>query len=83
MTFPLDQQILSDPNVWITDSAATIHTTPHSVGMSDGQEATAPRDSITVGNGAKEQASQISSIKGAVCDKYGNKLSQDWFIYFL
>jgi hypothetical protein len=75
MTFPLDQQILSDPNVWIADSAATVHTTPHSVGMSDGQEATA-RDSITVGNGAKEQASQIASIEGAVCDKYGNELSR-------
>ena len=33
MTFPDDQAILTDPNVWIADTAATVHNTPHSLGM--------------------------------------------------
>ncbi len=73
ITFPKDHKILSDPNVQITDTAATVQTTPHSFGMSDGKKATGD-DSITVGNGDKEPAPQIASITEMICDKHGNEL---------
>jgi Zinc knuckle len=33
MTFPMTQQLLSDPNVWIGDTGATTHMTPHADGL--------------------------------------------------
>jgi hypothetical protein len=33
LTFPTAQKILSDPNVWIADSAATTHSTGHTEGL--------------------------------------------------
>jgi hypothetical protein len=33
MTFPKDVGFLNDPNVWIADTAATVHMTPHSQGI--------------------------------------------------
>jgi hypothetical protein len=33
MKFPQDQRMLNNPNMWIADSAATVHTTPHEMGM--------------------------------------------------
>ena len=53
--------MLTDPNVWITDTAAMVHTTQHNYGMSDGKTATSD-DSITIGNGKNEPASKIVSI---------------------
>jgi hypothetical protein len=39
LTFPTNQEILSDPNIWIADTAATVHNTPHGIGMSHIREA--------------------------------------------
>jgi hypothetical protein len=75
ITFPTNQAILSDPNVWIADKAATVHTTPHSQGMKYKKEATAD-DAITVGNGNREPALHITSITGMICNKHGNELNQ-------
>jgi hypothetical protein len=61
MSFPTDQLMLTDPNVWIANTATTIHTTPHVNGMSNGKLATA-EDSITVGNGANKPASQAPCV---------------------
>jgi hypothetical protein len=35
LTFPTAQKILSDPNVWIADSAETTHSTGHMEGPYD------------------------------------------------
>jgi hypothetical protein len=32
MTFPMDKKMLMDLNVWIADTAATVHTMPHAYG---------------------------------------------------
>jgi hypothetical protein len=48
MTFPIDQKMLMDPNIWIAGTAATVYTTPCAYGMSDSMKAGA-HDSITVG----------------------------------
>jgi hypothetical protein len=75
LSFPTDQLLLSDPNVWITDTAAKVHTTPHKQGAINKRAATGA-DSITVGNGRKETAAEIADIPGVVCDNHGNKLSK-------
>jgi hypothetical protein len=74
-TFPTNHKILIDPNVGITDTAATVHTTPYSQGMKNCKKATED-DAITVGNGSKESASQIANITGTICDKEGNELNR-------
>jgi hypothetical protein len=33
MTFPDNHDFLSDPNVWIADTGATVHNTPHQCGL--------------------------------------------------
>jgi hypothetical protein len=50
ITYPKDHKILTDPNVWIADTTAMVHTTHHSLGMSNGKKATED-DAITIGNG--------------------------------
>jgi hypothetical protein len=75
LTFPNDQSFLEDPNVWIAGTAATVHTTPHIKGCVN-IRAASRADSIMVGNGSNEFASQIVDIPGAVCDKHGNELTR-------
>jgi hypothetical protein len=57
----------------LSDTAATGHTALHGSRTSYGKLATS-KDSITVGNGAKEQALKISNTIGTMCDNYGNEL---------
>ena len=73
MMFPTDQKMLTDPNVWIANTAATVHTTPHASGMTEEKDAT-KEVSIRVGNDDKEPASKIASIVGMMCTKHGNEL---------
>ena len=75
ITFPNKQSYLSDPSVWIADTAATVHTTPHSYGAINKRKATR-EDSITVGSGESESVSMLTDIPGTMCDKYGNELKQ-------
>jgi hypothetical protein len=55
-SFPKNQDLLLDPNVWITDLAATVHTTAHKHGLHMLTKAT-DADLITMGNGVAEKAS--------------------------
>jgi hypothetical protein len=73
LTFPTSQKTLEDPNVWIGDTAATTHSTPHTQGLYDMQEPTA-KDSVTMGNGKSESASSIGKLTGTLCNKHGDKL---------
>jgi hypothetical protein len=73
LTFPTAQKILSDPNVWITDSAATTHSTGHTEGLYDLRH-TGTSDNIFMGNGAKESVHSIGKLTGTICDQYGNQL---------
>jgi hypothetical protein len=75
LTLPHDHLFLEDPNVWIADAAATVHTTPH-IKSCVNMRAASRADLIMVGNGSNESASQIVDIPGAVCDKHGNELSR-------
>jgi hypothetical protein len=76
MYFQVDQRMLTDLNVWIADTSATVHTTPYASGMHNIKEATAD-DSVTIVNGTNVKALRVASITGMRCnDKHGNKLGQ-------
>jgi hypothetical protein len=49
MSFPTDQQILNDPNVWIGDTGATVHMTPHKNGIANVRKGS-KNDAVTMGN---------------------------------
>jgi hypothetical protein len=70
MTFPSNHDFLSDPNVWIADTGATVHNTPHKCGLSN-VRAASKSDAITMGNGGSEKAATIADIKGTIYNKNG------------
>ena len=75
MTFPMMQELLSDPNVWIGDTGATIHMTSHVGGLSNICDAK-QSDLVTMGNMKVEKASKIGDLAGMVCDNTGNELGK-------
>jgi hypothetical protein len=75
LTFPTSQKILEDPNVWIGNTAATTHSTPHTQGLYDMKKSTA-KDSVRMGNGKSESASSIGKLTGTLCNRHGDKLIQ-------
>ena len=72
LTFPTKVQMLKDENVWIADTGASVHTSPHKLGMVNLRQPSAS-DAITVGNGTTESAGMIGDLPGTVCDKFGNE----------
>ena len=70
MSFANDQTILQDPNVWIADTAATVNITRHKNGIENERKASGD-DSVTMGNGNKEDAAEIGDLKGTWCNKHG------------
>jgi hypothetical protein len=74
MEFPKDQKFLDNPNVWIGDTGASVHMTPHRRRMHDVKKAKQV-DATTMGNGKSEDAAVIGSIDGRLCDKHGNVLN--------
>ena len=76
LKFPKAMEMLSDPNVWIADSATTVHMTANENGAisilnkSDQNDA----NSITMGNGANESMKKMVNIPWVICDKNGNEV---------
>jgi hypothetical protein len=58
-----------DPNIWIGDTAATVHMTPHEEGMVNMKNT---RGGITVGNGEVMVAKKTGDIPCELCDRHGN-----------
>ena len=65
MTFPAKLGLLDDPNVWIVDTGATVHSMPHAAGMVDIKRASG-MDSVTMGNGVSVKATIIGNINGTI-----------------
>jgi gag-polypeptide of LTR copia-type len=65
-TFPNHQDLLLQPNIWIGDSAATVHMSPHEEGMINIKNI---RGGITVGNGETMVTKKIGDIPCDICDK--------------
>jgi hypothetical protein len=72
-SLPKGQEVLQDPNVWIADSGATVHTTPYKASIVKHKPADRG-DAITIGNGASEEASIIGTLKGTIHDKHGTEV---------
>jgi hypothetical protein len=76
MTFPNTQELLIDPNIWIADTAATVHMTPHEMGCTNARKASKVNN-ITMGNnGSNEKAKKIVDIPCTACDKHGNQITE-------
>ena len=73
MCFLTSTEFLSDLNVWIVDTVATVHSMPHSEGLGNPKEASVS-DSVTIGNGADIGVKMIMQLPGTICDKHGNEL---------
>jgi hypothetical protein len=69
-TFPQSQDLLLDPNIWIADLAATVHTTAHKQGFHTLTTAM-DANSITVGNGIAEKAFLVGKLTGTMCKRMG------------
>jgi hypothetical protein len=69
-SFPDSQAILLDPNVWIGDTAATVHMTPHAEGMVNMKNT---KGGITVGNGEDMLAKKIGDTLCELCYRHGKK----------
>jgi hypothetical protein len=74
MEFPTDQKFLDNSNVWIGDTGASVHMSPHRGGMRDLKKARYI-NAIAMANGSSEDATVIGNISGRVCDKNGNVLN--------
>jgi hypothetical protein len=76
LTFPIkDSKLLLDPNIWIADTAASVHMTAHQQGLMNIRTATND-ETIMMGNGNSELATVIGTLPGTVCDQYGNELNK-------
>jgi hypothetical protein len=72
MEFPDSMRMLNDPNIWILNTAASVHTSPYQHGMTP-ESKTVNSGSITIGNGIAEKTAMYGHISGIVCNKQGSK----------
>ena len=66
LTFNRSRDFLLNPNLWIADSAALNHITPHNVGMKNAQNMTTQ---ATWGNGTTNKAMMSGDIQGVLTIK--------------
>ena len=69
---PNSLDILQDPDIWIGDTGATVHSTPHDIGFGDVHDDSTT--GIVVANGEKMPCAKVGTIKGSICDKEGHAI---------
>ena len=60
--------VLKNCNVWIADSGATTHSTPHGHGIVNGRDAK-DSEKVTMGVGESVKPNQVGDIVGQQYDK--------------
>jgi hypothetical protein len=60
-----NEDMMNDPDIWIADTAATVHMTSHRQGLVNLQKVN-DGDSITMGNGIQEKIEEIADVIGSV-----------------
>ena len=75
MAIPSNFKLLALLNIWIVDIGATIHNTPHEIGLTNARSGTS-KDSITIGNSKKMPSKYIEDIKGTITTKYGQEIAR-------
>jgi hypothetical protein len=73
MNFPSNDQLLRSPNIWIGDTAATMHMTPYKEGMINCKKS---RGGITVGNGEVMITNCSGDLPCEICDRHGKVLTK-------
>jgi Zinc knuckle len=74
LEFPDTPKLMLDPNIWVADTAATVHSTPHEIGMTNVHEVSNDEAAVVAANGAVEETMKIGDLPGTMTDKKGNKL---------
>ena len=69
LSFPDAVQLLEVPCIWIGDTAATVHITPHEEGMVPNKDDKMKGLAITVGNWAQEITTMHGTIMGQMVNK--------------
>jgi hypothetical protein len=75
MEFPDRMRLINDPNIWIGDTAASVHTSPYQHGMTP-EGNTVKNGSIAVGNGITEKTAMCRNSHGKICNKQGAKVGR-------
>jgi hypothetical protein len=57
--------MINDQNLWIADSAVTVHMTPYQNGLKNIKKVDGI-DTIAMGNGTKEQITEVADVLGAI-----------------
>jgi hypothetical protein len=68
-----DKYGLEDPELWIPDTAATVHMTPHK-NILGNIKTQSVEDVITMGNGNQERTGVTGDVEGAVKSAEGEKI---------
>jgi hypothetical protein len=63
-----------DLNIWVADTAATVHSTPHEIGMTNVCETTPEEAAVVAAIGSAEATMKTGDLTGIMTDKKGNKL---------
>ena len=71
ITFPDDHAMLRDPNFYLCDTGATVHTVKDDRGMKNTQKCI--NEKTTMGNGVAEEALKIGSIPMTAYNKEGQE----------
>lgn len=70
MKFPNSMKMLSDQHIWVGDTAASVHTSPHDNGMIP-ETKSRTSETITVGKVDSEKMVKYRSVSRTVCHKHG------------
>ena len=73
MSFPSIAELLKDPCVWIGDTGAAKHITPHTQGMKNMKQDKSGTG-ITMGNDIVAKGTHTGDLPGIRCDHQGNQL---------
>ena len=73
LAFPDDRRLLEHPNVWIADTAASVHMTPHRSGLRNLRQS---KLHVALGDQSSMASKRVGDLHGRICDRYGNELSR-------
>lgn len=67
-------KVLEHPNIWIADTGATVHTTPHRIYLVNKYKPD-KYDNLTIVNGHEEGSKIIRDTNDTVCNKHGKDIT--------
>ena len=70
-TFPDSHKLVTQPTIWIGDTAVTMDMTPHDIGMIN-KQTSKESVSIVMGNRQIEKSVTLGDIPGIMCDNQGH-----------